>query len=939
MKKNFLLIIPMLLAASCQREPSASVVDSVMTTYPYSDPTPTPELGKIYPYWSFQQYATQPEQKTWKMVVLENEWLRVEILPEIGGKIWSILDKKTGRELLYRNDVVKFREIALRGPWTSGGIEFNFGVIGHAPTCSCPVDWRVEEKADGSVSCFIGANEMTCRSRWTAEISLPRDAAYVRTSFIWYNQSREYQPYYTWTNAAFPAAEDLVLVYPGTAYLGHDGQRFAYPIDEKGHDLRLYKDQAHEGALSLHVVGSHKPFFGAYYSQDDWGLMHYALRDEKLGRKYFSWGQSGEGDIWIDLLTDSGKQYVEMQGGRLFNQNMTSSSENTPFRQTLMTPFLTEEWSEYWIPYAQIGQPDEVTLDAIVSLKEQDGQTSVNLYPLHPLRGHLSILDDQGKARLAQDVSLPTAQPWTVQVEGRPTKVELDGRTLWRSDDESLQRPLTRHEAFRPDEVQSYGLLARDYLGMRLYANAEAMADSALSLQPASAEVLGLKAFLRYHACHYQEALDYADRALSIDQYNAQAGYVGGLAAAALGMDYEAMDRLEIASIGPSALRSACHTELARLHFRRGERHLAAEYARKALTNQANNMTALQILYKAAGEGMDRILALNPLSHFPHFEKLLSGKADAHDVFAGFQEELPWEEYMETAIFYHSLSLNQEAATILEALPRQNALTALWAAYLRQAPASISQAEAQPIDFTFPFRPESAQPLRWAVENGGGWQSRYLLALLSDHLGDAPSAARLMEGNEADFAPYYAYRYQKTGNAADIRKAYELAPTEWRYVRDVAASYTQQGKADQALALLKTYYEAHPSNARIGDNLIDAYIAAGKYDEANQIMDTITILPFEGMRSSHDKYRRLKLKLAAEAADRGQYDQAEQYVDEALLWPVHLGVGKPHDAAIDHSTEDWLRGEIQKRREGRDRAILLSPQFGNQQQARDKKLF
>ena len=99
------------------------------------------------------------------------------------------------------------------------------------------------------------------------------------------------------------------------------------------------------------------------------------------------------------------------------------------------------------------------------------------------------------------------------------------------------------------------------------------------------------------------------------------------------------------------------------------------------------------------------------------------------------------------------------------------------------------------------------------------------------------------------------------------------------------------------------------------------------------------ILPFEGMRSSHDKYRRLKLKLAAEAADRGQYDQAERYVDEALLWPVHLGVGKPHDAAIDHSTEDWLRGEIQKRREGRDRTILLSPQFGNQQQARDKKLF
>ena len=939
MKRNILLLIPLLLMASCRKEQSVRVVDTVMTTYGFSDPTPTPEVGKIYPYWSFQQYATTPEQRPWKMVVLENEWLRVEICPEIGGKIWSIRDKKTGRELLYRNDVVKFREIALRGPWTSGGIEFNFGVIGHAPSCSCPVDWRVEKKADGSVSCYIGVNEMTCRSRWTTEISLPRDAAYVRTSFVWYNQSSEYQPYYTWTNAAFPAAEDLVLVYPGTAYIGHDGQRFAYPVDASGHDLRLYRDQAHEGALSLHVVGSHKPFFGAYYSNDDWGLMHYALRDEKLGRKYFSWGQSGDGDIWIDLLTDCGKQYVEMQGGRLFNQNMTSSSENTPFRQTLMTPHMTEQWSEYWIPYNDIGQPDEVTLDAIVSLKAADGGTDVSLYPLRALKGSLSILDSQGQSCLAQNVSLQTAKPWTAKVNGKPARVILDGRTLWRSDDEALQRPLTRNEAFRPEGCQSLCLLARDYLGMRLYRQAEATADNALAIEPASAGALSLKAVLRYHACSFREALDYADRALAIDQYNAEAGYVAGLAAAALGMEYDALDRFEIAAIGPSALRSACHTELARLHFRRGERDLAAEYARKALTHQANNMTALQILHKAAGEGMSSITALDPLSHFPDFERLLAGKTDARRLAAAFQEELPWEDYLEAAIFYHSLSLDKEALQVLEALPEPNALTALWAAYLRQDASAIPQAEAQRIDFTFPFRPESGLPLRWAVENGGHWQSRYLLALLSDFLGDGPAAARLTEGNEADFAPYYAYRYQKSGDANDILMAHSLKPDEWRYVRDVATSYTRQGKPDQALALLKEYYAAHPSNARIGDNLIDAYIAAGEYEAANQLMDTLTILPFEGMRSSHDKYRNLKLKLAAEAADKGQYDAAERYVDEALLWPTHLGVGKPRESAIDHSTEDWLRGEIQKRREGRDRAVLLSPQFGNQQQARDKKLF
>ena len=938
MKKTVLLIVSMLLMTFGVSSQTISVIDTVMTTYPFSDPTPTPEIGKIYPYWSFQQYATKPEPRSWKMVVLENDWLHIEICPEIGGKIWSIRDRATGRELLYRNDVVKFREIALRGPWTSGGIEFNFGVIGHAPSCSCPVDWRTEKKADGTVSCFIGVNEMTCRSRWTTEISLPKDAAYVRTSFVWYNQSREYQPYYTWTNAAFPAAEDLVLVYPGTAYLGHDGQRFDYPVDGTGHDLRLYKDQAHEGALSLHVVGSHKPFFGAYYRDNDWGMMHYALRDEKLGRKFFSWGQSGDGDIWIDLLTDCGKQYVEMQGGRLYNQNMQSSSQDTPFRQTLMMPFMTEEWSEYWIPYNRIGEPDEVTLDAVVSVQGKDDKAKVNVYPLHSLKGSLSIIGEQGTVFLTKEVSLQTAKPWTAKVKGSPTKILIDGRVLWRSDDDALKRPLTRNAAFQPNQLQSFCLLARDYLGMRLYGQAEAMADSALAIEPASVEALSLKAFLQYHALHFEQALDYADRALAVDQYNAEAGYVGGLAAEALGMDYDAMDRFEVATISGSGLRSACHTELARLHFRRGDRELAAGYAHKALTYQANNMTALRILYKATGEGMSRIMTLDCLSHFPEFEKLISGEEDAGMLAANFQEELPWEDYLETAIFYHSLNLDKEAVKVLEAIPEPNVLTALWTAYLKQDASSIAQAEARKIDFTFPFRPESSCPLRWAVENGGRWQSHYLLALLSDFLGDTSSATRLVEGDDADFAPYYAYRYRKTANGADIQKAHTLNPGEWRYVRDVAARYTQDGKNDQTLSLLKAYYGAHPSNARIGDNLIDAYIAAGEYEAANQLMDTLTILPFEGMRSSHDKYRQLKLKLAAEAADKGKFDQAERYVDEAQLWPKNLGVGKPRESTIDHSTEDWLKNEIKKRRDGKDRAILLLPQIGNQH-AKDKKLF
>lgn len=932
---TFLLFVTLCVSAQ-----TVSIKDTVMTTYPFDDANPVPQTDRnSYPYWGFQQFSTVPVKQNWKMVILENPYLRVKIFPEIGGKIWSVFDKKNKHEMFYDNNVVKFRDIAMRGPWTSGGIEFNFGIIGHAPSCAHPVDWSTEVKADGSASCYIGVFEMTSRSRWCVEINLPKDAVWLRTTSIWYNLTGNYQPYYSWTNAGVSSADDLILVYPGTHAIGHGGETYSYPLDEKGRDISHYANQVGMPSLSYHVVGTRKPFFGAYYARSDWGMLHYAMRDEKLGRKYFSWSRNDDGTIWIDLLSDSGVQYVEMQGGRLFNQNVERSSFESSFRQLLFNPFDTDEWTEYWLPFSGIGMANEVSLDAVTNVQSDEKGTHVGIYPLQAASGTLTILTGEGETLYTAKHNLRPAQAVRVDIEGTPAKVLMEGKVLWRAEKDTSERPLNRNPKFDASSASAQLLLARDYIGFRMYDKAGQALDNALAQDPAFVDALALKAHLLILRMRWQEAWDCACQALTIDQYNPEAGYAAGVAAVELGKDEEALDCFEVAAIPNSALRSACHTELARLHSRFGESKLAADYARKALKNNANNITALMLLYKQTGEGMEQIRAIDPLNHFAACEKMLAGSLSAEEFAASFCEEIPWEEYLELASFYHSLRLDSDAVAILAALPTQNVLTALWIAWLCDDTDAIEAAEQQTMDFVFPFRPESVAPLEWALAHGGHWQSRYLLALLKAHLGDENEAQSLVLDDDASFAPYYVYRYQAfTRDVNDLRKAVAIDSSEWRYRRILAMALIDNGCADEAVEMLETFHSAYPDNEKIGDALVDAYVAVGRYEEADALLSSLVILPFEGMREIHNKYRDIKLHLAAAAIDAGDYRKASRLIKEAQQWPHSLGVGKPSEHSINHDVEDQLKAEIKRRRHSKGPFEPLLPRMKSLL-THDKRLF
>jgi len=903
-----------LIAGMTAMAQSVIVKDTTITTYAYSDPDPIPRTGKIYPYERFQTFDNEGTPKTWKMVVLENEFLRVKIFPQIGGKIWSIYDKTAKNELFYDNKVIKFRDIAMRGPWTSGGIEFNYGIIGHAPSCSHPVDYKTEKKSDGSVSCYIGVTELLTRTRWMVEINLPKNAVWLRTRSFWHNYSGTFQPYYTWANSGVTASDDLKLIYPGPYSIGHEGEVESYPIDSENHNMSNYNEQAFGIDKSLHVCGSQKGYFGVYWQKNDCGMLHFALRDEKLGRKFFSWAQSEQGSIWKDLLTDTNPQYVELQSGRLFNQN-SGGSVQTPFKQFFFTPFGTDEWNDYWLPFSHIGNVDNMTLRAVTHIEKQNGKTKVGIYPLQALQGKLLIKDKQGKELASENVNLAPAKAFNKEfsLTADVASISIDNHEIWSADNRDTDRPNTILKDFKLNTAQGYMTHGRYLAGMREYREAEEKVDSALAKDPTLLDALNLKAMLCLQRMDYQNAYDYAGKALAIDTYNPTANYINGLAAWKLNKDYNAMDRFELAAL-TSELRSAAYTRLAEIHFTRGDRELAADYAKKSLVGNQYNITALKLLYQCNPDEqlLSQIESLDRLSHYPDAERLLAGKITAETFDKSISEELHWQNYLEFAIFFHRLGLDQKAINMLKACPSPNALVSLWMAFLKNDKAAIATAEKAAIDRVFPFREESYEPLKWAVDNGGKWQSRYLLAMLLDFRQNKNAARLLLEKDDSsDFAPYYAYRYTLNSKVEELEKAHQLDPKQWRYICDLGHYYIIHDDCKKALSILGPYYNANKKNCHVACMYIQALMDNNNYAKADQIISSLEVLPFEGQSDTHTTYHNIKMALAKQCLAKKQYKKAIRYAEEAKLWPKNLGVGKPYE--VNTEEEDNFIKSVQEK--------------------------
>jgi len=431
---TIVLVLPFIMA-SCGPKSQYSEYSETILTYPFSDTSYLPIIAKradIYPYSRIDGFSHEGVEQEWKMVKLENEYVEVYITPEIGGKVWGAIDKATGKEFLYKNDVVKFRDVAMRGPWTSGGIEWNSGVIGHHPGGAAPVNYKVYVDEQGTAHCVVGGMDLPSHLQWRVDISLPPNSSYFETTTFWYNDSPFMQSYYQWNNAAVKSADDLHFYFPGNYRLGHGGQANPWPVDEDGVDRSWYKNNVPFGHCSYHISGSMDNYFVSYYHDEDFGSGHWSPVDGAHGKKIWLWSLARNGGIWEDLLTDTHGQYVEVQSGRMLNQNSVSSGR-TPFKQPRFIPYNADTWVERWFPVRGTGGVTRVAESGAIHVQYLPEGMQLHFSPIIEVEGKLVIRSGEEELLIENVVLLPSdlfKRTLEGVQEGTPLEVVLNDELI-----------------------------------------------------------------------------------------------------------------------------------------------------------------------------------------------------------------------------------------------------------------------------------------------------------------------------------------------------------------------------------------------------------------------------------------------------------------------------------------------------------------------------
>ncbi len=336
--------------------------------------------GVVYPHPVIEHIADEKTDVTYTAVFLENEYLRIMILPELGGRIQRAYDKIRKRDFVYYNEVIKPALVGLAGPWISGGIEFNWPQH-HRPSTFSPVDYTITENADGSKTVWVSETEIMFRTKGMAGFTLYPQKAYVEIKGKLFNRTPFPQTFLWWANPAVKVNDYYQSVFPPDVYAVFDhGKRDVsdfpiatgtyYKVDySPGTDISRY--DTIPVPTSYMAIKSKYDFIGGYEHDTHAGMLHVADHHFSPGKKQWTWGKGDFGFAWDRNLTDENGPYIELMTG-VFTDNQPDFS--------WLQPNEGKSFEQYFMPYAYVGVVKNATKEAMVNM-EFDGQNiSLKVY-------------------------------------------------------------------------------------------------------------------------------------------------------------------------------------------------------------------------------------------------------------------------------------------------------------------------------------------------------------------------------------------------------------------------------------------------------------------------------------------------------------------------------------------------------------------------------
>ncbi len=896
-----------------------------------------PDTGRdIYPYTLQDILTNNKVNKTYNGVFLENEYIQLLILPEIGGRLHGAVDKTNDYVWLYWQRTIKPGLVGMTGAWISGGIEWNFP-DGHRPSGFMPVDHRIVENDDGSATVWVGETEPIYRMRWLIGMTVFPGKSYVRCDYIFVNSTNGKHPFQFWATSATHANEWSQAQYPGDIVTGHGKHRFwNWPIHD-GVDLTWWKNSPN--ASSYFAYDNPNDWFGTYDHRAEGGMIHVANHHVMPGKKLWTWGSGPSGRIWEDILTEGGGPYFEPQAG--------AWSDNQPDYHW-MWPNEVKTIHDYWFPVRDIGGVKKANKDFAVNLELEDQSVFAGVYSTGTAPNITVIVKNTktDKTLLRETVTTSPDTPYAAEIDvGDDTTIYDLRLEVYESPEEPSisfqQKPPQEFpmpeghrdpgdpKKMNQDELVHSGEWLDKFKRTRQALN---YYREALEKDPKDSRANIEMGFFYLDQGKWNEALEHLNTALDRDPDNSRIYFGKGIAYSGL-LDFDqAYEEFYRATYTYDYFSSA-YLALARIDLRRSDFKRALEKLAEAETQNGKlaDIPALQAAahrrleeHKKALHFAQKALALDPMHFMGGYEKYVvleqigEETAEWKSTWEGIMRGAV-QNYLELAVAYADAGLYEDADAALEfhAKGKEDSDIHPMVNYFRgyfqhlqgnkdTARDYFTRARKGPVDYTNPHRLEGKAALEQAIREfpDDAHAHLFLGNLLYARGQREDGFAHWKEAVKHDESLFHAWRnigyaerhlendpetaYEAYKKVLDINPDDSLALLEF----DQVASQLRV-PTEERLAVLQRHSEAVQRSDDLVSRLIDLHLALGSQEDLETVYEILKNRHFhswEGRYGIHHAWVEVNQKLGDSAYEKHEFQKALHHYKEACTYPKNLEV-------------------------------------------------